>query len=317
MINTTLAKRHAIFTGFVLASGLIFWKTWMAVIQYSLQNESASHILIIPAVALCLLFLERKQIFRQSFSSLGPGLAVVVGSITIFWLATRLSDAGNDRLSLEVLALVFLWIGGFVSCYGLKVARAALFPLLLLLLMVPWPSVVLDRVILWLQEGSTDITYAIFKALGVPVFRSGFVLTVPGVSIEVATECSGIRSSMALLITCLLAANIYLRTSWKMILFVLLVIPLSIVKNGIRIATLTLLSVYVNPAFLGGSLHREGGFVFFFLALAMMFPVLRLLEKTEKGALPLAGEVGRASTAALSDKAKPLPFAAAKRDGSP
>src|SRR4029077_11331433 len=98
------------------------------------------------------------------------------------------------------------------------------------------------------------------------------------------------------------------RTRWKMILFVLLVVPLSIVKNGIRIATLTLLSLYVNPAFLAGSLHRDGGFVFFFLALAMMFPVLRLLEKTEKGASSLAGEVGQASTAALSGNAKPLPF---------
>ena len=73
-----------------------------------------------------------------------------------------------------------------------------------------------------------------------------------------------------------------------MIFFVLLVIPLSIVKNGIRIATLTLLSLYVDPGFLRGSLHRDGGFVFFFLALAIMFPVLRLLEKSEKREGPLS-----------------------------
>lgn len=294
MRNSKLAQQHATFAVFLLASGLIFWKTWAALIEYSLQNESASHILIIPIVAFCLLYFERNRIFQKNSPALVSGLAVVVAAVALFWLATRLSDAGNDRLSLEALALVTLWIGGFIGCYGLDVARAALFPLLFLLLMVPWPSVILDRVIVWLQAGSTDITYAIFKAVGVPVFRSGFTLRLPGVAIEVASECSGIRSSMALLITCALAAHLYLRTKWKMILFVLLVIPLSIVKNGIRIATLTLLSLYVDPSFLKGSLHRDGGFVFFFLALAMLFPVLRLLEKTEKGPRFLGGADGQA-----------------------
>jgi exosortase len=280
MMDGALAKRHGIFAGFVLASGLIFWKAWAALIAYSLHNESASHILLIPAIAFYFLFSERKRIFPETDFSIGPGLAVVFAALGLFLLATRLSTAGNDRLSLEALALVFLWIGAFIAFYGLKASRAAIFPLLFLLLMVPWPNAVLDRVIYWLQEGSTDVTYAIFKALGVPVFREGFVLTVPGVSIEVASECSGIRSSMALLITCLLAAHIYLRTHWKALLFVLLVIPLSIIKNGIRIATLTLLSLYVNPDFLRGNLHRDGGFVFFFLALALMFPVLWLLERS-------------------------------------
>jgi exosortase len=282
MTELRIRTRHGIFAGFVLASGLIFWKTWAALIAYSLRNESASHILLIPAVALWLLFLERKLIFGQSAFAIGPGLAVVVCAVAIFLVATRLGDAGNDQLSVEALSLVVLWIGGFVICYGLKASRAAIFPLLFLLLMVPWPGAILDRVILWLQEGSTDVTYAIFRALGVPVLRDGFVLVVPGVAIEVASECSGIRSSMALLITCLLAAHFYLRTPWKILLFVLLVIPLSIIKNGVRIATLTLLSLYVNPDFLKGSLHRDGGFVFFLLALAMMFPVLRLLERSEK-----------------------------------
>ncbi len=290
MTSSTLAKRHGIFAGFVLASGLIFWKTWAALIAYSLQNESASHILLIPLITFCLLFAERKRVFPQSGFATGPGLAAAFAAVSLFWLATRLSGTGNDRLSLETLALVSLWIGGFVGCYGLKASRAAMFPLLFLLLMVPWPSAVLDPVIRWLQEGSTDITYAIFRALDVPVLRDGFVLTVPGVSIEVASECSGIRSSMALLITCLLAGYFYLRTGWKMLLFVLLVIPLSIIKNGIRIATLTLLSLYVDPSFLRGSLHRDGGFVFFFLALAMMFPILRLLEKSERRDQPLSAD---------------------------
>jgi exosortase len=114
------------------------------------------------------------------------------------------------------------------------------------------------------------------------VLRDGFLLTVPGVTIEVAKECSGIRSSMALLITCLIAAHLFLRTTWKRALFALLALPLALVKNGIRIVTLTLLSVYVDPSFLTGNLHHKGGFVFFLLALAILAPVLLLLEKSER-----------------------------------
>jgi exosortase len=140
----------------------------------------------------------------------------------------------------------------------------------------------LDRTIYALQQGSTDIAYLAFRAVGTPVLRNGFQLSVPGVTIEVAKECSSIRSSIALFITCLLAAHLYLRTTWKMALLALLSLPLSIVKNGIRITTLTLLSLYVDPGFLSGKLHHEGGFVFFLVSLLILWPVFSLLVKSDK-----------------------------------
>jgi len=66
-----------------------------------------------------------------------------------------------------------------------------------------------------------------------------------------------------------------------MLLFVLLAFPLAIIKNGIRITTLTLLSVYVDPGFLSGNLHRDGGVVFFLLALVILAPILLLLQNSE------------------------------------
>jgi exosortase len=143
------------------------------------------------------------------------------------------------------------------------------------------PQPIVDRIVYFLQRGSTEIAFLLFRAVGVPVLRQGFILSLPTVTIEVAQECSSIRSSIALVITCLLAAHLFLRTKWKMLLFVLLSIPLSVIKNGIRITTLTLLAVYVDPGFLTGDLHRKGGFVFFLLALAILFPILLKLQKTE------------------------------------
>ena len=157
-----------------------------------------------------------------------------------------------------------------------------MFPLLFLFLMAPIPDVLLNRVIVWLQQGSAEVSYAVFQLVGVPVFRTGFVFALPGVTIEIARECSGIRSSLALLITSLLAGHLFLRSAWTKAVFTLAAIPLLIVKNGIRIVTLSLLSIYVDPSFLTGNLHHQGGILFFLLALVILLPLLWLLQQHER-----------------------------------
>jgi exosortase len=281
---TPNARRHASFIALIAVSSLAFYKTLNALVVYSLSNASSSQIVLIPLVTLFLLYVERKHIFSIAKTGIGAGTGLILIGLILYWLANRspFPQDGNWPLSLGTFAVVLVWIGGFLLCYGFSAFRAGAFPLLFLLLMIPFPDVVLDRVIHALQTGSTEIAYLIFQAAGVPVVRQGFLLSVPGVTIEVAQECSSIRSSMALFITCLLAAHLYLRTGWKMLLFVLLSLPVSLVKNGIRIATLTLLSIYVDPGFLTGRLHREGGFVFFLIALLILCPVFLWLEKSDK-----------------------------------
>jgi exosortase len=278
------ARRHAAFLALILISSLALFRTLSALVRYSLHDDSSSHIILIPLVAIFLLYTERQTIFSITRTNAVPGVGLALSGLILYWLTNRdfFPQGGNWPLSLQTLSVILAWAGGFLLCYGSVAFRAAAFPLLFLLLMVPLPDAVLDRVILALQEGSTEIAYLFFQAVGVPVFRQGFLLSVPGVTIEVAKECSSIRSSMALFITCLLAAHLFLRTGWKMLLLVLLSFPLSIVKNGIRIATLTLLSIYVDPGFLTGRLHREGGFVFFLIAMLMLWPVIVLLRKSEK-----------------------------------
>ena len=281
---TPNARRHASFVAFIVVSSLAFYKTLNALLTYSLHNDSSSHIVLIPLIAFPLLYVERRNTFSISGKSIASGIGLALGGTILYWLANQSAfpQDGNWPLSLETLSVILVWAGGFLLCYGFVAFRAAAFPLLFLLLMAPLPDAVLDRIIHALQEGSTETSYLIFQAVGTPVSRQGFLLSVPGVTIEVARECSSIRSSMALFITCLLAAHLYLRTRWKMFLFVLLSLPVSVIKNGIRIATLTLLSMYVDPGFLTGRLHREGGFVFFILALLILCPLFLWMQKSDK-----------------------------------
>jgi exosortase len=294
--STTLAlpqksSRHVCFIAFVAITAAIFHHALGGLIQYSQQEDSSSHVPLIPIIALFLIYTERRKIFAITRTEAIPGVLAIAAAVFLYWQISRANSPvpGNLALSLQILSIVILWAGGFLLCYGFAAVRAAAFSLLFMLLIVPLPDVILDRIIYWLQSGSTELTYLIFQLVGTPVVRNGFLLSVPGVTIEVAKECSSIRSSIALVITCLLAAHLYLRTTWRMALFVIVALGVSILKNGVRIATLTLLSIYVDPGFLTGRLHRQGGFAFFLLALAILFPFLLLLQKSERSAAPVSG----------------------------
>jgi exosortase len=278
------ARRHTVFIGFILLSSAALYITLATLVRYSLQSSSSSHIVLVPFISFFLLYLERETVFAVVNPNRALGIALAITGLILFALAIRgpIPRADNWFLSAQVLSLVLIWLAGFIFIYGISAFRVGLFALLFLLLMVPLPDPILNWVIHGLQEGSTDIAQFIFQLTGTPVLRHGFQLSLPSVTIEVAEECSSIRSSMALFITCLLAAHLYLRSGWKQWVFVLLSFPLSLIKNGIRIATLTLLSIYVDPDFLTGRLHHEGGVVFFLLALAMLLPLFLWFERTDK-----------------------------------
>jgi len=286
---TLIVRKHAFFAGFVLITSLAFFKPLSALVYYSLHDPSSSHIVLIPFVSFFLLYFERESIFANASASAGLGIGLAAAALILFLVASRgpIPREGNWSLSVEVISVILVWIAGFLCFYGKAAFRAGSFALLFLLLMVPLPDPILNWIIYELQEGSTQIAYLIFQAAGTPVLRHGFQLSLPTVTIEVAEECSSIRSSVALFITCLLAAHLYLGTGWKKLVLALLTFPLSLIKNGIRIATLTLLSIYVDPSFLTGRLHHEGGVVFFLLALLILLPVFWWMEKSDRRRPPV------------------------------
>ena len=280
-------ERTARTAGFALLAALTlvaFWAPLSTLIRFSFQHEHYSHIILVPLVSASLFLLERGRIFLHVEARWGAGLGLVFAGALLYWFGQRhlASSSENDQLAIAIFSVVVIWVGGFVLCYGLRAFRSGLFPLLFLFLMVPIPDFFLNRAIFWLQTGSAEVSYAVFQLVGVPVLRDGFFFSLPGLTIEVSQECSGIRSSLALMITSLLAGHLFLRSAWTKAVLTLATLPLLIVKNGIRIVTLSLLSVYVDPSFLTGRLHHQGGILFFLLALAVLALVLSLLKTSER-----------------------------------
>jgi exosortase/archaeosortase family protein len=104
----------------------------------------------------------------------------------------------------------------------------------------------------------------------------------PGFSMEVAPECSGIQSSLVLFLTSLLAGHLFLRTPWKRAVLILAVIPLGILRNGFRIFTIGQLCMRLGPEMIHSPIHRQGGPVFFALSLMPFFLLLIVLWKSDQ-----------------------------------
>ena len=122
------------------------------------------------------------------------------------------------------------------------------------------------------------MTYALFKILGIPVLWRHFTFVLPGVEIEIAKECSGIRSSLALVITSVLAGHFFLPSILRRALFSMLTVPVVIFKNALRIVTISWLGVYVDPGFFHGRLHQFGGLPFSLVSMAILVPLVFMLQ---------------------------------------
>ena len=277
-----LNPRLLLFAVWLMCSLAISWRAVASLLNYSLGNDDASHIFLIPVVFAFLIFNERERIFRSLSSDFVSGISLLPpGLVCILWSLRGVPPSPSPC----ALGLVLLAIAGFALSFGREALRAARFPLLFLFLFIPMPQAMLDKVVYALQKGSAEISAVLFSLTAMPVLREGFIFRLPRFSIEVARECSGIRSSIALLVLAILVGHFFLHKFWKQVVFVLAGFVVMIVKNGIRIVTLTALANYVNQAFLYGNLHREGGVFFFLLGLLLLLPVFWLLQRGETKSL--------------------------------
>jgi exosortase len=283
-IRNTQSAEYFEFSALFIASVLFWWQPVTSTVQLALNNDSFTYLLLILPISALLVVTECNRSSASSpVSNRWAGWMLLLGVLLLrslaFWGQGCFS--ASDALSLSVFALVLCWIASVIVCFGSQVVRARLFPCCFLFLLVPLPEGIMNWIIVTLQKTSAIATDALFRVAQVPVTRDGVILSIPGLDIEVARECSSIRSSTMLFVLTLVLAHLFLRSNWRKALLVVLAIPFSITKNAVRIFTIAELTARVDPSYLDGRLHHEGGVVFLGLAILLTILPLWFLRKSE------------------------------------
>src|SRR5260370_5973426 len=269
---------------FAIVLPAAFAQPLLALINYAAGSELYSYILLIPFVSAYLLYLRRDQLPKKYVTDLPLAIVSLAGGLAIlaitWWLDfAKRAPTHNDYLALLALSFLCCLAAGGFFFFGRSWMRSAAFPLAYLIFMVPMPDAMADALETASKYASAEVANFLFHLSGTPFLRAGLIFQLPNITIEVAQECSGIRSSWVLLMTSILAANLFLKTRWRRFALIAFVIPLAILRHAFRILVIGLLCVNLGPQMIHSVIHRRGGPGFFALALIPFFLVLWWLRK--------------------------------------
>jgi exosortase C (VPDSG-CTERM-specific) len=272
------AKQWSFCTGLLVLGFSLTLIDW---VRHCLEVDLFSYALLVPAISAWLIWQVRSELRFEHRPAVGVaavliGLAVIamIGS----FLAPATEEAAANRLSLRMLSFVLGWVGLSVGVLGGRLMGQVAFPTAFLLFMVPLPPAMVEGIEVGLQHASAEVSGWFFSWTGASYLRMGLVFQLPNITLEVAPECSGIRSTLVLFMTSLIAGHLFLERNWQRILFAVFVIPLGIARNAFRIVTIGWLCTEYGPEMIHSPIHHRGGPVFFALSLVPLFGMLFLFR---------------------------------------
>jgi len=256
-------------------------------VGFSMDSEFYSYMPLMPLITGYLIWLRRAGLgadVRPGWGAAAATAAAGGAALALYFLAIHKGwiPAEQDYLAVMMLAFLLLLLAAGFASLGAATMSAITFPLAMLLFMVPYPEIVNNGLEFFFQHTSADAAHGFFILAGTPCHQDGLILNLlKNFSLRVAPECSGIHSTQVLLITSLLAGNLFLCSTWRRVLLALFIIPLAILRNGFRIFVVGELCVRINPKMINSWIHVHGGPVFFALSLIPFFLVLMWLRTSE------------------------------------
>jgi exosortase len=232
-----------------------------------------SHGFLVPFFALFLLWDKRKTLRGTPIRQSWRGIPLVVFGIIVLILGVYGVDLFTARIS-----FVFLLAGLIWTLFGSAMLRELRFPLLVLVLAIPFPTILFNQITFPLQLFASRIASDILPLLGVPVLLEGNVIQLPVMKLEVAEACSGIRSLMSLFTLAVFYGYFLERTTSRRWILALAAIPIAVTANVFRIVGTGLCVQYWDPEKALGFFHEFSGWVMFVISLGCLYLVHRLMR---------------------------------------
>jgi exosortase len=244
---------------------------------YQWANDAdMGHGFFVPVVAGFIVWQRREALLATPRRPNGWGLALVIFAGCEALLATIGAELFTARL-----AFVIALFGTVLYLGGKQWVKMLLFPLALLLFMIPIPQIIYAALTLKLQMIASALGETLITWMGIPVFRTGNVLHLPSQDLDIAEACSGIRSLLSLGFISLVYAYFADKRVWMRWALLAATIPIAIGANGIRVAVTGWLSE-INTKLAQGLYHELEGYIVFVVALVALVVIHRALMAMTK-----------------------------------
>jgi exosortase len=232
-----------------------------------------SHGFLVPFFAAFLIWDKRKTLSATPIRQTWAGIPLIVFSIAVLILGVYGVELFTSRMSFLFLTTGLIW-----TFFGWAMVLALRFPLLVLLLAIPFPAIIFNQITFPLQLLASRIASDILPLLGVPTLHEGNVIELPVMKLEVAEACSGIRSLMSLFTLAVFYGYFLERTTKRRVILALASIPIAVTANVARIVGTGLCVQYWDPDKALGFFHEFSGWVMFVISLACLYLVHRAMR---------------------------------------
>ncbi len=231
-----------------------------------------AHGFLIPFFCAWVVWEKRETIRATPLEPSWVGTGLVLLSLMVYITGIYGAELFLARLSGIMLLFGLVW-----TFAGWRMLRVLQFPLLCLLLALPFPAVIFNQITFPLQLLASRTASAILPLMNVPVLREGNVIELPMMKLEVAEACSGIRSLMSLFTVAVIYGYLLESSTWRRTLLALASIPIAVAANALRIVGTGLCVQFWDPEKAMGFFHEFSGWLMFLFSLGLVYLVQRAL----------------------------------------
>lgn len=272
--------------GILLWIGYWYWGTLEAMAQIWWRSETYTHGLIVPPIALWLIWRDRQRsAAAQPQATVWAALPLI--GLIFLWLLGELS-AVNALTQFAVIGIIVMAIMALV---GWQVSKLIAFPLFFLFFAVPIGDFLLPQ----LMEWTADFTVQALRLTGIPVYREGQNFVIPSGNWSVVEACSGVRYLIASLTVGTLYAYLTYTSLKRRLIFILVSLFVPILANWLRAYIIVMLGHLSGNKLAAGVDHLIYGWVFFGVVIVIMFAIgARWAEPMEPAQQPGSTTTGKA-----------------------
>ena len=261
--------------GFVLLAGcyaLLYHNVIAKLVHDWYSDDNYSHGFLIVPIALYFVWERRTKLRDADRKPSNWGMLVILGSVAVL-----LAGILGSELFMMRISLLGTIAGAILFLYGWQHFKILLPSIAFLLLMIPIPAIIFNRIAFPLQLLASRFGEMALIAFQIPVLREGNVIHLSNASLEVAEACSGIRSLISLLTLGIVYGYFADSRIWVRLLLIIGTIPIAIAANGIRVAGTGIAAHYYGSQAAQGFFHSFSGWIIFIAAFIMMFVLYRII----------------------------------------